>query len=113
MAKYYGSIGYAETVEIRPGVWIEQIVERNYYGDVTRNQRRWQSGENLNDNLNINNQISIVSDPYARENFHAIRYITWMGSKWKVNTVEVNYPRLVLEIGGVYNEQPTGTPIEA
>ena len=103
MAKYYGSVGYAETREIRPGVWVDGIAERQYYGDVIRNMRRWQSTDNLNDNLNINNQISIVADPYAYQNFHAIKYVTWMGSRWKVSNVDVQYPRLILEVGGVYN----------
>lgn len=103
MAKYYGSVGYAEIKENPPGVWVDGITERQYYGDVIRNVRRWQSGENLNDDLTINNQISIVADPYAYQNFHAIKYVTWMGAKWKVSSIDVQYPRLILEVGGVYN----------
>ncbi len=105
MAKFYGVIGYAETKETAPGVWREAITERSYYGDVIRNTRRWEGSEHLNDDLNINNLISIVADAYANENFFAIRYITWMGSKWKVTNVEVQRPRLILTIGGLYNEQ--------
>lgn len=103
MAKYYGSIGYEDTKEIRPGVWKETIIEKRYSGDVIRNTRRLQNGESLNDNISISNQISIISDPYAYQNFHKIRYITWMGTKWKVSSVDVQYPRLILDIGGVYN----------
>lgn len=105
MAKFYGKIGYAETKETAPDVWTEVITERTYTGDVLRNTRRWESGENLNDNLNINNLISIVADAFAYQNFSAIRYIEWMGSKWKITNVEVQRPRLILTIGGVYNEQ--------
>lgn len=104
--KYYGQVGYAETVKTAPGVWEEQIVERDYYGDVIRNMRRLE-GQEVNEDLNISNQISIVSDPYANENFHAIRYVTYMGTKWKVTSVEVQYPRLLLTIGGIYNEENT------
>lgn len=103
MAKFYGIIGYAETVETTPGVWTEVITERNYSGDVIKNTKRWQAGENLNDNLMINNTISIVADPFAYQNFHAIRYINWMGALWKISNVEVHRPRLILSIGGVYN----------
>ena len=103
MAKFYGKIGFAETVETAPGVWTPSITERNYSGDVIRNTRRWQSGESLNDNLVINNTISILSDPYAIQNFHAMLYVEWMGSTWKITNVEVQRPRLVLTIGGVYN----------
>lgn len=104
MARYYGKIGYAEPVETAPGVWEYSITTRQYYGDVIRNTRRLENGEGLNDDLNINNQFSIVADAYAYQNFHAIRYIEWMGTKWKVSSVEVERPRLVLTVGGVYHE---------
>ena len=106
MAKFYGSIGYGETKETRPGVWEEVLTEREYFGDVLQFNRRLESGENLNDDLNVNNKISIVADPFACENFHAMRYVTWAGARWKVTNVEVQYPRLILTIGGVYNGQP-------
>lgn len=101
--KYYGSVGYAETVETNPGVWEEEIVERNYAGDILRNTKKFENGEHLNDNLNIANRISILSDPYAMKHFSQIRYVTWYNSKWKVSEVEVQFPRLILTIGGVYN----------
>ena len=104
MAKFYGKIGFMETTETSPGVWEEEITERYYYGDVMRNMRRWDNSSYENDDLKINNEISIVSDPYAVQNFHAIRYVEWMGALWKVSSVDVQYPRLTLSIGGVYNE---------
>lgn len=103
MAKFYGVIGFAETKETKPGVWTEEIIERNYYGDLTRNTRRLLSADQLNDNINIENNISIVSDPYVNENFHAMRYVKFMGTRWKISNVEVQYPRLILTTGGVYN----------
>lgn len=103
MAKWFGKIGFAETKETSPGVWEEIITVREYYGDVTRNTRRLQSSENLNDNMVVSNDISIVADPYAIQNFHAMRYIEFMGAKWKINNVEVSYPRLILTLGEIYN----------
>ena len=103
MAKYYGAIGYAETVETAPGVYEEQITERNYYGELVRNTRRLQTSDQVNDNINIANEISIIADPFATQNFHAMRYVEFMGAKWKITNVEVRYPRLILTIGGVYN----------
>lgn len=103
MAKFYDRIGYAETLETKPGVWEEIITERPYYGDVTRNYRRLENGESVNDDVVINNTISIVADPYAYQHFLAMRYVRWMGVKWKVTNVEVQSPRLLLTIGGVYN----------
>ena len=105
MAKFYGAIGYAETVETTPSVYEEQITERMYSGDLTRNTRRLQSSDNLNDNINVANEISIVADPYANQNFHKMRYVEFMGSKWKISNVEVQFPRLILTTSGVYNER--------
>lgn len=103
MAKYYGLVGFAEMIETRPGVWKEQIVARPYYGDLIRNIRNLQSSDQLNDNINVSNEISILADPYANENFHSIRYVEFMNAKWKVSSVSVQYPRLILTIGGLYN----------
>ena len=105
MAKFYGKVGYANTVETKPGVYEEQIVERSYYGDLIRNSRRLQSADQVNDDINISNEISIVADPYATNNFHTMRYAVFMGTKWKISNVEVSYPRLILTLGGVYNGQ--------
>lgn len=103
MGKWFGKIGYAVTEETTPGVWVAQITERNYYGDIIRNTRRLQTSDKLNDDINVSNEISIVADPFARDNFHAMRYIEFMGTRWKVSSVEVQYPRLILSLGGVYN----------
>lgn len=103
MAKWFGKIGYAVTSETRPGIWEEVIVERNYYGDMTRNSRRLQAASQVNDDININNELSIISDPYAMNSFHAMCYAEFMGTKWKITNVEVQYPRLILSLGGLYN----------
>ena len=104
MGKWFGKIGYAENKRVKPGVYEESIIEKEYYGDVGRNARRLESSGNVNDNINIANEISIVADPYARDNIYAMRYIEFMGAKWKITNVEVQYPRLILTVGGVYNE---------
>ncbi len=103
MAKFYGKIGYAESKETTPGIWEEQIIERESRGDLIRNTRRMQTAESLNDDINISNEISIVADPYANQNFHSMRYVEFMGAKWKISNVDVQYPRLILSIGGIYN----------
>lgn len=103
MAKYHGAIGFAQSVETAPGMVEEIITERLYFGDVIRNNRRYNSGDAINGQLSISNQLSVVSDPYLRANFHTIRYVTYLGTKWKVGNVEVQYPRLILELSEVYN----------
>lgn len=104
MAKWYGKIGYAKTVEVKPGVWDEQLTERSYYGDLIRNARRLQSADyKTNDDVVVSNTLSIVSDPYAMNHFHSMRYAELYGAKWKIDNVDVQPPRLLLTLGGVYN----------
>lgn len=104
MAKYCGKVGFVQTVETSPGIWEEVATERTYCGDVLRNTRRWEPRDQLNDNLSLNNMISIIgSDRYTFLHTSAIRYIWWQGEKWEVTNVEIQRPRLILTIGGVYN----------
>ena len=103
MAKFYGNIGYAETIETEPGIWEEHITERPYFGDLVRNNRRLQNSGSVNDDISISNQISIVSDPYAIEHFYSMRYVEFQGAKWKISDIEVRYPRLILTVGGLWN----------
>ena len=105
MAKFYGKVGYGIPTETSPhsGVWEPAIVEKTYSGDVLRNSRKLAVTTTLNDNISMSNEISIVADPFANENFQSMLYIEYMGALWEVTTVEVQYPRLILEMGGVYN----------
>lgn len=105
MAKFYGAIGYETTVESSPGVYKEEITEYKYIGELTRNTSKLQMSQSVNDNVNIANEVSIVADPFAFNNFHSMRYIEFMGAKWKITSVEVKSPRLILTIGGLYHVQ--------
>ena len=104
MARFFGRIGYGETVETTPGVWVDEIVEYSYYGDVLRNSRYLQQDmESLNDDLKVQNSISVIADQYANEHFFAIRYVEWAGTLWTVDSVDAQPPRLLLRLGKVYN----------
>lgn len=103
MAKYYGEIGYAITQETRPGVTEEIIVAKPFCGEQLNTRSKWQTSSQVNDDIDISNQLSIVADPFAYQNFYNIRYIEFQGCKWKVTSVEIQRPRLILSIGGVYN----------
>ena len=104
MAKFYGMIGYAETKETAPGVWENVITERPYYGDLNRNIHRLESSDKLNDDIDVNNEISIVADEFAYQNFRFMKYVEFAGAKWRITSVQVMRPRLILVIGGLYNE---------
>jgi len=110
--KYYGVIGFIETKENpdEPGVWEPTVTERHYYGDVMRNSRRWDnSSYGTNGDINISNQISIMSDSYAAQHLQFMKYIEWNGCKWSIQTVDVEYPRLLITLGGAYNGYEAGT----
>ncbi len=103
--RYYGKIGYWDTVEVKPGLFENQMVYKTYKGDVIRNYKRNQDGSKVNSDISVNNLISIVADPYARDHFFKIKCVEWQGALWKVSSVEVQYPRLILEIGGLWDEE--------
>lgn len=91
------------SVERDPGVWIDVIVEKSYIGNVVKNTRRWESRDSVNDNLKVNNQISVVADSFCHDHLFQMKYITWMGTKWKIESVDILLPRIVITLGGVWN----------
>ena len=109
MAKFYGPVGYGVTEETNPGVWTPSIKEVFYPGDILQNNRKMSEGKSTNDNIDISNRISILADPYAMNHFHTIKYVKWLGAYWEVSSVDVQYPRLILHIGGVYNGETAAT----
>lgn len=105
MARWYGQIGFEETIEVEPGIWEPTTTRRNYYGDILGDNRRWdQKQDSTNDNLSINNHISIVADEFANKHLAAMKWVEFKGFKWKISSVEIIFPRIVLSIGGVYAE---------
>ena len=104
MAKFSGKIGFVKTIESEPGIWVEdEPTERVYYGDILRNMRNSELSSAVNGNINIANNISIISDKYANENFQYMKYVVYKNIKWNINSASLEYPRIVLNIGGVYN----------
>lgn len=102
MVRFYGEVGYGDSVEKAPGVLEDVITVRKYYGDVLRNTRRSEEGESVNNDISVGNSISIVADAYAYEHFFEMRFVVWSGTRWQVSDVEVQRPRLILRLGGIY-----------
>lgn len=103
MTKFSGAVGYGTSTELSPGVWDDVMTERQAYGDVKRNARTFVEGRSINDDLVVNNSISIVLDAYSSEHFHNIRYVLWGGVRWKVTEVTEERPRLLLRLGGKWD----------
>jgi hypothetical protein len=110
MARFFGVIGYGTTEKKAPGSWDDVITEISYYGDVIKDTRQLKEGESVNDDITVRNSISIVADAYANEHIFAIRYVEWSGILWKVSDVEVQSPRLLLRLGGVYHGPTASAP---
>lgn len=108
MARFHGAIGFLRTLETdpenHPGVWKEVLEEKTYYGDVLSHSRRWDQNGNFNDNLAISNRISIVADAFAKANLGAMRFVRYLGDTWKILSAEIQYPRIILTLGGQYHE---------
>lgn len=103
MAKFHGAIGFVRTEETSPGIWVETKTERTYVGDLIREVNHLRQNGSVNPNLDVTNRISVLCDTYATENLEHIRYVVLNGSSWSVGSIEINYPRIILSIRGVYN----------
>lgn len=104
MAKYYGKIGFFIERKTSPGIWTQSIIEREAFGDVIECRKRTENPGQANDNINITNQISFVADPFAMDNIARIKYATYMGSRWAITSASPAFPRIILNLGGLYHE---------
>lgn len=113
MAKFSGVIGFGGGFVENPansGIFTEEITERPYFGDVVRDALKFREADKINNDLTVSNSISIVADAYANEHIYAMRYIRWQGVLWVVSNVDVQHPRLVIRLGGVYNRNTATAP---
>lgn len=105
--KWYGKIGFVTQEETSPGIWENVSTEKSYYGEISNMSRSWKEGSDLNDDVTISNKLTIVTDPYIIENLINIRYVIYLGVKWKVTGFSIEYPRLILSLGGIYGQNTT------
>lgn len=101
--RFFGKVGYQIETEDTDSVWVKTMVAKSYFGDVIRNNTRRDTGDTINDQIDINNRISIVADPFAFENFQNMKYVEWLKQLWNIKSIELQPPRIILEVGGVYN----------
>ena len=105
MNKFYGTVGFVKSEESSPGVWMPVTEEHGYCGDLIRNIERNGSGDKVNSNVSLNNQVSIIGDEFLMKNLQFIKFVRFLGTAWTVTSVETAYPRLILNLGGVYTEE--------
>ena len=111
MARFYGKVGFIRTVNDGTGRFVEEEVVRYYKGDVNNNVRRYnpQNDVSANDDLALNDNVSILADAYAAENYMAMQWIEFDNVRWRITSVTKEYPRITIFFGGVWNGKATNT----
>ena len=103
MAKYSGKVGYGEEVETVPGVWEVRIEERMMKGDKIRQNANIRDSGKVNNEITLNHRVSLLGDAYAFANYYIMKWIEIDGRRWEVASVEVQRPRLIVDIGGLWH----------
>ena len=103
--RFRGVVGFGTSVEDPedPSVWVDDITEKSFTGDVVRDTSKSQEGDGLNEDVVMQNQISIVANRHAIGNYSDMKYVEWEGERWTIDSVEVRPPRLILSLGEPYN----------
>lgn len=100
--KWYGNIGFGIPVN-ENDIHTEVITDKPYKGDILENNLRWQQSDKIDDDLNITNKISVIANDFAYDNIGYMKYVELRGNKWKIVSATLQYPRILLTIGGVWN----------
>ena len=102
MSRFSGKLGFVMTNETEEGVWLENFVELQVKGTIRSLYVRNDNSESVNNNLRLTNEISILMDTKINTYIETLKYVVWKGSKWEVQSIGVNYPRLTINLGGLY-----------
>ena len=102
MSRFSGKLGFVMTQETEEGVWLENITELPAKGTIRSLYVRNDNASSVNTNLRLTNEISVLMDSKIQTYLETLRYVVFKGSKWEVQSVGVNYPRLTINLGGLY-----------
>lgn len=104
--KFHGFLGFVKFVEsgTSPGKFDVVEEEIPVKGDLLRNALKYEPVEgNEKLNMAISNRFSFIAPNRVFENFEFLKFITWNNVRWNISNIEVNSPRLIVSISGVYN----------
>lgn len=109
MAKFRGTIGFViDDVEVSPGIYKTEIIERTYTGDIYRDSKRMtDSSSTTNQSVSLSISFNFLTDNFAIDYLYAMSYLIFRGKKWSISTLELKYPRMEITLGGLYNENTT------
>lgn len=102
MSRFSGKLGFVMTRETEEGVWLEDKIEIPVKGTIRSLYIRNDNNVSVNTNLRLTNEVSILLDSKIQTYLNTLKYVIWKGSKWEVQSIGVNYPRLTINLGGLY-----------
>ena len=102
MSRFSGKLGFVKTRETEEGVWLEDFVELSVKGTIRSLYVRNDNSSSANTNLRLTNEISVLMDSKIQTYIQTLKYVVWKGSKWEVQSIGVSYPRLTINLGGLY-----------
>lgn len=102
MSRFSGKLGFVMTRETEEGVWLEDTIEIPVKGTIRRLYVRNDNNSSVNSNLRLTNEVSVLLDSKINTYLETLKYVIWKGSKWEVQSIGVSYPRLTINLGGLY-----------
>lgn len=102
MSRFSGKLGFVITRETEEGVWLEDVVEISVKGTIRSLWVRNNNNASVNTDLRLTDEISVLMDTKIKTHLETLKYVVWKGSKWEVQSIGVNYPRLTINLGGLY-----------
>lgn len=102
MSRFSGKLGFINIRETEEGVWLEDRNEIPVKGTIRSLYVRNDNSSSVNTNLRLTNEVSILLDSKIQTYLETLKYVVWKGSKWEVQSIGVNYPRLTINLGGLY-----------
>ena len=106
MPKWYGRIGFSTDSDQGFGIFEKTSEARPYYGDIIHSRPGWTAvSDSTNEKMTVNSRISVVADDFALQNTYRMTWIEYLGTKWYISSVELAFPRIIVDIGNVYTEE--------
>ena len=102
MSRFSGKLGFVMTRETEEGVWLEDKIEIPVKGTIRSLYVRNDNNSSVNSNLRLTNEVSVLMNSKITTYLETLKYVVWKGSKWEVQSIGVNYPRLTINLGGLY-----------
>lgn len=103
MARFAGLVGYVTQEETSPGIWSSVEKSVMMKGELIRQSSNNRDAGKVNSDITLNHRVSLMGDSYSFDNYYNIKWVMVDKVKWEVSSIEIQRPRLILAIGGLWN----------